>query len=71
MEGLDTHISSMKSWFQQAPKAFQIVCVNIAIHVLDGVVYHGMAIIYVESLVGLQFIAENRTPASTCSRTCF
>jgi hypothetical protein len=32
---------------------------DVAVHILDGMVYHGMTVVCFESLVGLQFIAEN------------
>ena len=45
---------------QQTPEAFQIVSVNIAVHVFNGVVDYLVAIVGVQSFAGQQLVAVNR-----------
>ena len=59
MEGFNTHIGSVKSAFQQAPKAFHIISVDIAVYVFDGVIHYGVLIVSIKSVVGFQFIAKD------------
>jgi len=51
MERLNAHIRAINAAFQQAPEIFEAVSVNLAIDVLDGVIYDLMSIVASQSFV--------------------
>jgi hypothetical protein len=60
MKRLDAHVSSLEPALEQAPKAFQVISVNVAVHVFDGVVDDRVLIVSVQSFIGQQLIGEDR-----------
>jgi hypothetical protein len=60
MERFDPDISSLQSALEQVPEAFQIVCVNIAIHVFDRMINDDVLVISFQTVVGQQLIGEDR-----------
>src|SRR5262249_30738028 len=60
MKRFDAHIDSLDAPLQQIPEAFQIVSVNVPVRVLDRMVDGRMAVVSIETAIGLQFVRENR-----------
>src|SRR5260370_4316103 len=59
MEGLDTHIGPVKSTFEQGPKAFHIVSMDIAVYIFDGVIHYGVLILRIKAVIGFQLITKD------------
>jgi hypothetical protein len=53
-------ICSVESAFQQAPEILNSICVDIAVHVLNGVVDDCVILAFCESVIGLQFVSKER-----------
>jgi hypothetical protein len=60
VEGLHADVGAVQPALQEAPEVFHRVRVNVAVDVLNCVVDDFMAIVRFQSIVGEQFIAENR-----------
>src|SRR5471030_723495 len=57
---LNADVGPMQATFQETPEVLHRVGVNVAIHVLNGVVDDGVLIVRLQAIVGFQFIAEYR-----------
>lgn len=49
MEGFDANISSFEAAFEQAPETFQVVSVDVAIHVFDGVINNRVLVVSIQA----------------------
>src|SRR5260370_9788540 len=60
MKRFDAYIGALESALQKTPEVLKAICVNLSIHVGNGMVNHLVVIISNESLVGRQSISEQR-----------
>jgi hypothetical protein len=60
MEGFDRDIGSVQPAFQKTPEVFYCVCMDVAAHVLDGMIDDFVGIIAFKPNVGEKLISENR-----------
>lgn len=59
MEWLHADISSVQAPLQETPEIFHSVSVNISVYVLNGMIDDGVLVVCAQSIVRLQFIAED------------
>ena len=59
VEGFDADVCAMQATLQKTPEVLHGVGVNVAVHVLYGVVDDGVLIIAFKTVIGFQFIAED------------
>ena len=62
VERLNADVRAMQATLQETPEVFHRVGVDLAVHVLHGVVDDGVLIVVFKSVIGLQFIGEDRGP---------
>lgn len=60
VERLNAHVRSVQAALQETPKVLHSVCVGVAFHIRDGVVYNFVFELIGKRGVGVQFIAEDR-----------
>jgi hypothetical protein len=60
VEGADTNVGAMQTTLQETPEVLNRVGVDIAVHILHGVVDDGVLILVFKPVVRLQFISEDR-----------
>jgi hypothetical protein len=59
MEWLYAHVCAVQAAFQQTPEVLDCVGVDVPIHVFDGVVDYVVIVVFGQSIVGRQFVAED------------
>ena len=59
MERLHADVRAVQAAFQEAPEVLHRVGVDVAVHVLDGMVDDGVLVIVFKPIIGLQFVSEN------------
>ena len=60
MERLNADVGPVESTLQQAPEVLHGVRVDVAIHILYGVIYDSVLVFRLQPIVGFQFVAEDR-----------
>ena len=60
VERLDANVGSVQSALEETPEVLHRVGVDVAVSVFDGVVDDGVLIVTFQTIVGFQFIAEDR-----------
>ena len=64
VEGLHADVGAVQLAFNEAPKVFHRVGVDVAVYVLHGVVNDRMAVIVRQAIIGLERIGEQRGTSS-------
>jgi len=59
VERFDADVCSVQAALQQAPEIFHRVCVNIAVHVLNGVIDDGVLVVGLQPVIRFQFVRED------------
>src|ERR1017187_54890 len=59
MERLYADIGPVQATLQETPEILHRVRMHVAIHVLHGMIDNGVLVVFAQSVVGLQFIAED------------
>src|ERR1700693_660702 len=70
MKGFDRNISSFDAAFEQTPKVFQSVSMDVPFGVRLSVIDYVVNIFIVQFVVRAKLVGNYFRPFSTCSRTC-